>query len=122
MQNIDADRIAALMPLSGNGITHQAIRDEKGISKMTPYVDEYVPLFHVRPDAPPLILMTGDRELEYIGRYEENAYLLRMMRLNGHKETILYEFDGYGHGMTVPAFPLVEKHINLISEKTRRAK
>jgi len=122
MQNIDADKIAALMPLSGNGITHQAVRDEKGISKMIPYVDEYAPLFHVRPDAPPLILMTGDRELEYIGRYEENAYLLRMMRLNGHKETILYEFDGYGHGMTVPAFPLVEKHIKLISEKIRRAK
>ncbi|MCK7529150.1 MAG: hypothetical protein MZV64_72150 [Ignavibacteriales bacterium] len=31
-------------------------------------------LYHVRKDAPPLILITGDRELELLGRYEENAY------------------------------------------------
>ena len=55
--NIDADKIAGLLPLSGNGITHQAIRAERGISNMVPVVDEYAPLYHVRPDAPPLILM-----------------------------------------------------------------
>jgi acetyl esterase/lipase len=120
--NIDANKIAGLFPLSGNGITHQAIRDERGISNMVPVVDEYAPLFHVRADAPPLILMTGDREMEYIGRYEENAYLLRMMKLVGHKETILYEFDGYGHAMTLPAFPLLFKHVTLITEKLKKMK
>jgi acetyl esterase/lipase len=118
--NIDANRIAALFPLSGNGITHQAIRAEKGLSNLVPVVDEYAPLFHVRPDAPPMILMTGDRELEYIGRYEENAYMIRMMKLVGHKETILYEFDGYPHNMLIPAFPLLHKHLNLIVEKIRK--
>ena len=118
--NIDANRIAGLFPLSGNGITHLAIREERGISSMVPVVDEYAPLFHVRADAPPLYLMTGDREIEYIGRYEENAYLMRMMKLVGHKETILYEFDGYGHGMTEPAFPLVIRHVNIITERIRK--
>lgn len=118
--NIDADKIAGLLPLSGNGITHQAIRAEKGISNMVPVVDEYAPLYHVRADAPPLILMTGDRELEYIGRYEENAYLFRMMKLVGHKETVLYEFDGYGHNMTHPAFPILFKHVNLITERIKK--
>ncbi len=120
--NIDADKIAGLFPLSGNGITHQAIRDERGISNMVPVVDEYAPLYHVRADAPPMILMTGDREMEYIGRYEENAYLMRMMKLVGHKETILYEFDGYGHSLTIPAFPLVLNHITTISERIRKMK
>ena len=119
-QNIDANKITGLFPLSGNGITHLAIREERGISSMVPVVDEYAPLFHVRPDAPPLYLMTGDREMEYIGRYEENAYLMRMMKLVGHNETILYEFDGYGHGMTGPAFPLVIKHVNVITEGIRK--
>lgn len=118
--NIDANNIAGLIPLSGNGITHQAIRDEKGISEMTPYVDEFAPLFHVRADAPPLILMTGDREMEYIGRYEENAYFMRMMKLAGHKETILYEFDGYGHNIVYPAIPLLMKHVNQISARIRK--
>ncbi len=121
VHNIDANKIAGLFPLSGNGITHQAIRDEKGLSNLVPYVDEYAPLFHVRPDAPPLILMTGDREMEYIGRYEENAYMIRMMKLVGHKETILYEFDGYGHAMTGPAFPLVFKHVDIISDRIRKS-
>ena len=31
------------------------------------------PLFHVRADAPALTIITGDRELELLGRYEENA-------------------------------------------------
>ena len=61
---IDSDRIAALLPLSGNTITHLTIRKERGIPDTQPYVDEYAPLYHVRHDAPPLILMTGDRELE----------------------------------------------------------
>jgi len=118
--NIDANKIAGLLPLSGNGITHQAIRAEKGLSNMVPLVDEYAPLYHVRADAPPLILMTGDREMEYIGRYEENAFLMRMMKLVGHKETILYEFDGYGHDITIPAFPLVFKHVNIITERIKK--
>lgn len=117
---IDANKIAGLIPISGNGITHQAIRDERGISQMVPVVDEYAPLYHVRADAPPLILMTGDRELEFIGRYEENAYLMRMMKLVGHKETILYEFDGYGHMITTPAFPLLFMHVNRISERIKK--
>ncbi len=120
-KNIDANSLAGLIPYSGNGITHQAIRDEKGISKMTPWVDEFAPLFHVRPDAPPLILMTGDREQEYIGRYEENAYLRRMMKLAGHQETILYEFDGYGHDMVYPGTPMLIRHVKLITEKIKTA-
>jgi hypothetical protein len=70
-------------------------------------------------DAPPLILITGDRELELLGRYEENAYLMRMMKLNGHKKTKLFELDGYDHGMTEPAFPLLIKEVLKITEEIR---
>ncbi|MDR2037887.1 MAG: alpha/beta hydrolase [Bacteroidales bacterium] len=109
--DIDADRIAGLVPFSGHTITHMTIRKERGISDKQPVIDEYAPLFHVRPDAPPLLLMTGDRELEMLGRYEENAYLMRMMKIAGHKHTILYEFDGYGHDMLTPAYPLLLEFI-----------
>ena len=110
--HIDPDRIAALLPLSAQTITHMAIRKERGIPDTQPYVDEYAPLYHVRADAPPLILMTGDRELEMLGRYEENAYMLRMMKIAGHQHSVLYEFDGYGHVMLEPALPLVVKYLN----------
>lgn len=107
--NVDADSIAGLFPLSGQTITHFTIRKERGIPDTQPVVDEYAPLFHVRAGAPPLIMMTGDRELEMLGRYEENAYMLRMMKLAGHKKSKLYEFGGYDHNMTEPAFPLLIK-------------
>ncbi len=118
--NIDSDRIAALLPLSGNAITHMTIRKERGISDTQPFVDEYAPLYHVRPDAPPVILMTGDRELEMLGRYEENAYMLRMMKIVKHPNTVLYEFDGYGHDMLAPAFPLVVKHVREICDRRKK--
>jgi acetyl esterase/lipase len=117
--DLDADRIAGLIPLSGNAITHMAVREERGIRNTQPVVDELAPLYHVRPDAPPMLLMTGDRELEMIGRYDENAYLQRMMKIVGHENTLLYEFDGYGHDMTAPAFPLLVKFVHTTTGRLR---
>lgn len=112
--DIDANRIAGLIPLSAQTITHFNIREQRGIKNTQPVVDKYAPLFHVRLDAPPILLITGDRELELLGRYEENAYFARMMKIAGHQETRLLELDGYDHGMTYPAFPLVLKEVEKI--------
>lgn len=107
---IDANSIQKLVPFSGQMITHFVIRKERGIPDTQPLVDEFAPLFHVRADAPPLFLITGDRNLELLGRYEENAYMWRMMSLSGHKQTTLYELDGFDHGgMAEPAFDLLLK-------------
>lgn len=114
---IDANRIAGLIPLSGHTITHFTVRKERGISGTTPVVDDLAPLYHVRDDAPALLLITGDREKEMLGRYEENAYMMRMMKVSGHKDTSLRELKGYGHGITKPAFPLILKEIQRIVEK-----
>ncbi|MXV53169.1 alpha/beta hydrolase fold domain-containing protein [Pedobacter sp. HMF7647] len=109
---IDANNIAELVPFSGQAITHFTIRQERGMKDTQPVIDEYAPLYHVRADAPPMVLITGDRELELLGRYEENAYLLRMMKLSGNKTTRLYELDGFDHGgMAEPAFPLLLKEV-----------
>ncbi len=113
----DANKIAGLIPFSGHAITHFTVRKERGIPGTRPVIDELAPLYHVRADAPPLLLITGDRELEMLGRYEENAYLMRMMKVVGHKETVLYELDGYGHGMTGPAFPLLLKEVSRLTKK-----
>ena len=120
VHNIDANRIAGLISFSGHTITHFTIREERGIPGTQPIVDDLAPLYHVRADAPPLILITGDRELEMLGRYEEYAYLMRMMKVAGHTKTKLYEMDGYDHGMTEPAFPLLIKEIRQIVEEKRK--
>ena len=112
---IDANEIAGLIPYSGHTITHFTVRDERGIDGKQPVVDDLAPLFHVRKDAPPLLLISGDRELEMLGRYEENAYLWRMMQVVGHPDTTLYELDGYNHGqMAEPAHPLLLRFVKRV--------
>jgi acetyl esterase/lipase len=119
-EGIDANKIAGLIPFSAQCITHFEIRRENGIPDTQPTIDAFAPLFYVRADAPPLLLITGDRELEMLGRYEENAYLARMMKLVGHKQTKLFELDGYGHGMTEPAFPLLVNEVNRIIKEHQK--
>ncbi len=118
----DANKIAGLIPFSGHTITHFTVRKEKGIPGTQPIVDELAPLYHVRADAPPLLLITGDRELEMLGRYEENAYLMRMMKVVGHKETELYELEGYGHSMVEPAFPLLLNEVSRLTKIIKEKK
>lgn len=117
---IDADSIAGLIPFSGQAITHFSHRKQKGIKATQPVIDEFAPLYHVRPDAPPLIIISGDREMELFGRYEETAYFWRMMKLTGHEETYIYEIGGHNHGdMGGPAFHILKNHIKSILQNKR---
>ncbi len=118
--NIDANRIAGLIPLSGHTITHFTVREERGIPGTQPIVDDLAPLYYVRADAPPILLITGDREMEMLGRYEENAYFYRMMKVVGDKDIKLYEMDGYGHNMVEPAMPLLLKFVNQITDQKKK--
>lgn len=116
---VDANNIAGLIPFSGQMISHFAYRKMNGIDNLQPTIDKYAPLYHVRKDAAPLVLITGDRNIELFSRYEENAYMWRMMNLIGRPDTQLYELGGYGHGaMAQPAFHILIQTIHkMLGEK-----
>lgn len=120
--HIDADSIAGLIPFSGQAITHFTVRQERKIKDVQPIIDEYAPLYHVRPTAPSMLLLTGDREMEMLGRYEENAYLARMMKLAGNKTTVLHELQGYGHNMVYPGIPLLINEVNRLTREIKANK
>jgi len=112
VHDIDANRIAGLVSISGQAITHFTIREERGLKGTQPVVDDLAPLFHVRADGPPLLIVTGDRDLELLGRYEENAYFWRMMKIAGHNKTELTELKGLDHaGVEAAAHPLLLKFV-----------
>lgn len=114
--DINANNIAMLVPFSGHTITHFTVREERGIAGTRAIIDEFAPLYHVRNDAPPLVLITGDRELEMLGRYEENAYMYRMMKVAGHKKTKIYELDAFNHGgMASPALEILLKEVKALN-------
>lgn len=110
--DIDADSVAVLAPFSGQVITHFNIRAQKGMKPTQPLIDEYAPLSFVRSDCPPILIISGDRNLELYGRYEETAYFWRLFQLVGHKAAYLYELDGFDHGaMYAPACHILLEYI-----------
>lgn len=115
---LDANDLAGLIPFSGHTITHFTIRAEMGIDGKRVIVDKYAPIHHIRADSPPYIIITGDREEELLGRYEENAYMYRMMLVNGITNAKLLELDGFNHGeMAQPAYHLLLQEIKEILMK-----
>jgi acetyl esterase/lipase len=97
---LDANRIAALIPVTGQMITHQTVRKEQGIepSKFRPTIDKFAPLYHVRADAPPTLCITGGWEVDMLMRAEENLYFVSMMKLVGHKAVRHVVIEGADHG------------------------
>lgn len=98
--DVDADDLAALIPVTGQMITHFTIRKEQGIvpNETRPTIDRFAPLYHVRPDAPPTLCITGDWETDRAMRAEENLYFVSMMKLIGHKNIRQIVIDGADHG------------------------
>ena len=110
--SIDSNRIKGVITLSATTFTNHTIRKEYSMEITQPLIDHYAPVYYSRGDAPPITLITGDREKEFFGMYEENAYLRRMLKLNGHKQNELIELGGYGHEIIKPGLPLLLKRIN----------
>jgi hypothetical protein len=115
---INTNQIAGLIPLSPQVISHFTIREENNISKYLPLIDIYAPLYHIKKETPPIVLITGDREMELLGRYEENAYFFRMMKVIENPRVQLFELQGFDHGdMVKPGIPLLMKEIGIIRMK-----
>lgn len=113
--NINTSSLGGLIPLSPQVISHYTIRDENNISKYQPLIDTYAPLFHIKKETPPIVLITGDRERELLGRYEENAYFFRMMKVIENPRVKLFELQGFDHGeMVKPGIPLLMREIGIL--------
>ena len=120
---VDADSLAGVISLSGQTATHFTIREERGLPKSKTIVDEFAPLNHARENAPPLLLITGDRNIDLAGRYEENFYLERLMKTAGHTQTQLFELQGLGHSeMHDGGIYLLTKEVERVSESIDKRK
>jgi acetyl esterase/lipase len=108
--DIDADRIAAIISVSGQMITHQTIRKEQGIepSNHRPTIDQYAPLYHMRKEAPPTYCITGGWGQDMLMRAEENLYFVSMMKLIGHPDVSHVVMEDANHTKVCKeAWPLV---------------
>ena len=110
---IDADSIKGYFPIGGQTATHYTIRSERHISFTTPIVDKFAPLNNVRKLNTKLVLITGDRKLEQMARYEENLYLKAVLEGIGNKEIPIHELSGFNHiEEALPGRILMMNYIN----------
>lgn len=113
----DADKIAKAYPVSGQTVTHYTIRKERGLPDGIPVIDEYAPMSHASRGGAPLVLISGDRQLEMLARYEENLHLQSLLKHFGH-DSVLYEMQGFTHGSVVePAVSLIRSDIKKLWKK-----
>ena len=105
---VDADSIKGYFPVSGQCATHYTIRKERKISFTLPIVDKMAPLNNARQLNTNLTLITGDRHLEQMSRYEENLYLKSVLEGMGNKFIPIHELSGFDHGTVLaPAGMLI---------------
>lgn len=92
----DANALAGAIPVSGQMITHSTVRKERGIPRSTEVVDQAAPLSHAQADAPPILLIVGDRDMA--GRSDENRRMHEALVKAGHKAAQFVEFADRDHG------------------------
>jgi len=113
--------LAGIAPVSGQMITHFTHRKSQGLTYNQPRIDEMAPVFHVMTkDIPPVLLITGDRTMDMVGRFEENDYLAAMLVRNKHNDVEIREYQGYRHEniLVEACMPIIHKWIQKhITEK-----
>lgn len=77
-------------------MTHFTIREERGLSKERVIADEASPMYHARKDAPPMLLLLGDKD--WPARYEENVYFKKYSEVLGNKQVHLLQVKNRDHG------------------------
>ncbi len=109
---IDANRLAGIISFSGQMTTHFRVRAEQGHTGDRLVLNEFAPLWHVRKDASPFLIVTGDRRMEKGGRVEENLLLYRLLLNAGHPDVSQYEIQGYDHSMTTPGYGVMGRWLH----------
>ncbi len=107
--------IISYWPISGQCVTHNAIRAEMGLSETVPYIDKYAPLYHITADTAPITLVCGQPEIELPQRVAENYFLYQALLSVGNKSVKYYSLPGFDHGTCAP--PALQLLVREIKER-----
>ena len=113
--------LAGLMPETGQMTKHFNVRKYTGDDdpQYLPKIDAWAPLAHAAADLPPICLMVGEPEIDWLGRAEENRLLYASLKALGHRDVEFHSFPGRKHGtMHLDAGPVemefVRRHVQQI--------
>ena len=92
--------LAGLFPQTGQASTHFTIRSVNG-DKTSTYitkVDEWAPLAYAARDLPPMLIQTGENEIDIPCRAEENRLLYASLLALNHRDVQHCAYAGRRHG------------------------
>jgi acetyl esterase/lipase len=92
---IPVQRIAGIIPISGQMVTHSTILIERGIPEGTIIVDEFSPIYHSRKAGPACLCICGDNDLPL--RADENVFFIRALKNAGNKNARYLEIKDRNH-------------------------
>lgn len=90
------DRLAGCAPITGQLACHFTYANARGMRPGQTMIDRFAPLFHVRPDAPPMLFAVGDNDMPC--RLEENLLMRAALRTAGHRHHSCHVIPGRDHG------------------------
>lgn len=89
-------QLAGSIPISGQMITHSAVRAERGIPRSQPIMDEFAPTYHAAKPGPPFLCVVGGKDNP--ARLEENAYFVAARQAAGITTARLLAVPDRNHG------------------------
>ncbi len=93
---------AGLIPVSAQVTTHFHVKKLLGNQgeQYQPIIDQNAPLAHLSKTLPPILLIVGDRKVEWKARVEENELMYASLKALGHSQVFFHENIGFDHGIS----------------------
>ncbi len=91
--------VAGFIPVSGQMMTHFAVRAERKIDENTVTADEAAPIYFLRKDTRPMLILMGDAD--WPARREENAYFAAAAKAVGNNGIEMHVIADRDHGSIV---------------------
>ena len=88
--------LAGVIPVSGQVMTHYTVRAERGLGKFTVTADAAAPVYFVRKNTPPMLVLYADHDMA--ARAEENAFLVALLHGAGNKRVTGHLIADRTHG------------------------
>ncbi|MHC5074924.1 MAG: alpha/beta hydrolase, partial [Planctomycetota bacterium] len=109
---ISAERIAGLIPISGQTVTHSTIRRERGIPDEKIIVDELAPIYYVDEVKTPFLCICGDDDIPL--RTDENRFFVAALKAAGNTESVYIEIKGRDHSSIVKLINELNDEVALV--------
>ncbi len=91
------DTLAGLIPVSGQTMTHYAIRSERGLGRFSVTADEAAPVrYAAEKSLPPMLILWAENDMP--ARAEENAFLVALLKGAKQPHITGVQIPGRDHG------------------------